>query len=86
MPNLTTSIAKTQELQKSAQKTLQDGDFVQAEKFYRAALNLLGTVMDPMHQTYIEILDGLLVCLEKQHKAEDARDVELLLKQLRAGN
>ncbi len=83
MAKLTTSISKTDELHQSAQKVLEGGDFPQAEKLYRAALNVLGTVMDPLHETYIVLLDGLLLCLEKQHKAEDAKDVELLLKQLR---
>lgn len=86
MSDLNEPIAKTRELHTSAKKVLDDGDYGKAEKLYRAAINVLGTVMDPMHATYIELLDGLLICLEKQHKAEDAKHVELLLRQLRDGN
>jgi hypothetical protein len=86
MQNYSTSIAKTEELHQSAQQVLQGGDFMRAERLYRAAINMLSTVMDPMHATYIELLDGLLVCLEKQEKAADAKDVELLLRQLRLSN
>jgi hypothetical protein len=86
MSDLDVTVAKTRELHISAQKVFEDGNYAQAEKLYRAALNVLGTVIDPMHATYVDLLNGLLTCLEKQHKAEDAKHVELLLKQLNTGD
>lgn len=83
MPDISSSIAKTEELRQSAKEVLKGGDFMQAERLFRAAINVLGTVMDPMHATYIELLDGLLICLEKQDKSKDAKDVSLLLSQLK---
>lgn len=86
MTDIKVSIAKTDELRKSAIKVLEEGDFMTAERLYRAAINVLGTVMDPMHATYVELLDGLLICLERQDKAADAKEVELLIKQLKVEN
>ncbi len=83
MSDISSSIAKTEELRQSAEEVLKGGDFMQAERLFRAAINVLGTVMDPMHATYIELLDGLLICLEKQDKSKDAKDVSLLLSQLK---
>jgi hypothetical protein len=84
MSNYTESITASEEFHKAAKKALDDRDFARAETLYRAACNLVGTVIDPLHYRYLALLGGLLVCLKGQNKEEEAKAVELLISQVTA--
>ena len=85
MDTIAKSIQQSSKLHISAKKALRIGDFKLAETLYRAAIERVTTLLDPLHTDYVDMLKGLRTSLSQQSKAKEVAKVDLIIGQLCLG-
>jgi len=78
-------MTESKRLNKRAASALNSGDYPLGETLYKAAVENIVGVLDPLHEDYVGMLKGLRVCLSKQHKVDEVQNVDQIISSLCLG-
>jgi hypothetical protein len=79
------AIEKANKLHLAAREHLDLAHYDLAETKYRDGIDILMAILDPLHVSYVDMLKGLLVCVTKQGKDDEAEKVRGVIAQLAFG-
>jgi hypothetical protein len=85
MESTFSAIEKANKLHVSAREHLDLANYGLAETKYRDGIDIMTAILDPLHVSYVDMLKGLLICVTKQGKNDEAEQVRGVISQLAFG-